>query len=87
MLRYGCFMNEAGKFLVLVGALLVIVGTLLWSGVGKKLAGPIARGHQLLEGRFQFPFAHRDLRDPQCGLVTDALVVQAVALGTSGNIK
>ncbi len=49
-------MNEAGKFLMLVGILFVAVGALIWSGIGKGWLGHLPGDIHFSKGNFSFHF-------------------------------
>jgi hypothetical protein len=49
-------MNDAGKFLFLVGLLLAAAGALLWSGFGKGWLGRLPGDIHYSRGHFTFYF-------------------------------
>jgi len=50
------WMNDLGKFLVLVGLMLALVGALLWSGFGKGWLGRLPGDIHYTRDNFSFHF-------------------------------
>jgi hypothetical protein len=50
------FVNELGKWLVVIGLIIVILGALLWSGLGRGWLGQLPGDIRISRGDFSFYF-------------------------------